>query len=172
MVSTNNRWPILKLYCNWALHKDLGNRNCKARKTLFETVALSLNQHWGESEVICSEVTKGIGIFKLKEELTEFLSYILPQGVRLSTGSFPLSFYETLLYIIGNREISNVAERGKISEYGRVNISREDEQEVFVSKVEVVKEPCGNAFLEIYLDPPPLKSINGKILSARLTSEV
>jgi hypothetical protein len=152
------RWKRLWFYSNWILHPklDLGHKDI--HRFLFETISKAINEHYGNNEIITKQITDAVGLPALRTEMEEFFQTMnAPKEI----GSIQITdsgdFLGTTAFCVSHRPILNENK----SKVGRLNLKSEISDDVYIHKVELV-EIDRNAFLAIYISPPPPRMPTGQ----------
>ena len=156
-----NHWPVLRMYCNWGLHKELEG-NDSSKSFIFDSVARIMYDLWEEKDKMVNDICESLGFEKFGSELENFVKTISNSDKSLPNNFLNTDFYGAIAYLLAHRPLVNKEEfKNGISKgrrYGKLSIVDKNNKNVYISKLEITKnETNDNALLAIYLDPPPPK---------------
>lgn len=160
-LNNKEEWKVINFYCNWSLHNQLSQTNYGHTSWVFNLLAETFNNHWGNDEEILKGVTTAVGLETLRNDMKSFLRSIY-NVEKLSDENALLNtdFLETIAYLILDRPVLN--KKNNIGQYtsGKLNITNpQSGADVYISEIQLKahlnSEGKEIATLAVFLDPPP-----------------
>lgn len=149
-------WEVINFYCNWVLHPELSQSNYGHTPWVFNLLAETLNNDYGNSEKITAGITTAVGLEKLRNDIQLFLrSIFTTEELSEENSRLNNNFMGTIAYIILGRPVFNKKNSSGIYTSGTLNIVHPISGAiVYISKI-ILTDLHWKAMLSIYLDPSP-----------------